>query len=247
MRTPMAGELPPATLYYKVGDEWVLVQRTEVKEDSNGRYYQFLTNTAPQTAWKVEWPTQTKMEIEDITVSGILTLYSKPSTERARAQLAIYPTNLVPKDETLCRLAFINVNIFELQRNARGELLKEDIRNIATRDYEPVADWLTEYWDEQLIRNQEKVAAYTPGFMEPPTLLKTSYFDLEAYGVDISDEPPPHPPSPPKPTEVNLINASVSLFPVLPTQSQLIGAEVSFLPQPPAPAITDITVNVINP
>jgi hypothetical protein len=229
MRCPLEGKLPEATLSYKdTNGDWYFVQSTDARYDTNGAYYQFTTDTAPQTAWRVEWPSETKIEIEDITVSGVLTLLSKPSTERARAQLAIYPTNLVPKDETLCRLAIINVNSFELQRNDRGEILKEDIRNIATRDYEPVADWLTEFWDEQLIRGQEKVAAYSPVFMAPPTLLRTSYFDLEKYGVDITYEPPPFPPSPPRPTEVNLISVSVSLYPTLPTSNSLASATVSF-------------------
>lgn len=244
LRVPIDGEAPNASLYYKTEGEWKLVQTTQIATDSTGRYYQFLTNTDPQLEWRVEWPEKTKMEISDITVSGILNLYSKPSTSRARAQLAIYPTNLVPENETLCRLAIINVNSFELQKNERGEILIDDVRNIATRDYEPVADWLTEYWDEQLIRNFEKVYAYTPGFMAPPTLLKSSYFDLESYGINVNNEDPVYPPVPPEPLgTVTLIGASVVLEPPLVETfevSVLVGA-----PDPGPSQITDLIGEVI--
>ncbi len=246
LRTPLLGSLPPASLYFKENDEWVLVQTNPVSTDSTGNFWQFQTDNVPQSNWRVEWPDYTKMEVHDITVSGLIYLNSRPSTERARAQLAIYPTNLVPEDETLCRLAIINVNEFELQKNARGEILKEDIRNIANRDYEPIADWLTEYWDEQLTRNQEKVAAYAPGFMAPPTLLKLSYVDLEKYGVAISNEVPPYPPTPPQPTEVNLIGATVSLIPPFSSTPQLVSATVSFFTDPSPPNITNVYVGV-NP
>jgi hypothetical protein len=231
LRCPLEGSLPPASLYYKEQGNWYLVQTSSVSYDSDGAYYRFNTNTDPQTEWRVEWAGGTKMEINHITVSGILNLLAIPSTARARAQLAIYPTNLVPKDEVLCNLAIINVNNFQLQRNDRGQILKEDIRNIATRDYEPVADWLTQYWDEQLIRNQEKVTTYVPGFMAPPTLLRTSYDDLEKYGVEISNAPPPFPPSPPEVRQVNLVSVSVSLYPLqpsVPLPTALSGASVTF-------------------
>lgn len=245
LRTPLEADLPDATLYYWEKDEWKAIQTTSVSKDTNGHYYQFLTDNIAQQKWRVGWPNGTKMEINDITVSGLLYLYSKPSTERARAQLAIYPTNLVPEAEVLCRLMVINVNDFEVQKNARGELLTEDIRAIATRDYEPVADWLTEYWDEQLIRNREKVKTYTPGFMAPPTLLKSSYFDLEQYGIEVNTDTQPYPPNPPQETEVNFISASVSLFPPLPTEPSLSGASVSFTQPPGAPTISEINAVVL--
>lgn len=244
LRTPSVVKPPAATLYYFENGGWKLIQTAEPLSDTNGYYWQFITNSDPQTAWKVEWPDYTKVEVNDITVSGILNLYSKPSTERARAQLAIYPTNAIPKEETFCRLAIINVNNFEIQRNDRGELLVEDIRDIATRDYEPVADWLTLYWDRSLIHLEEKVATYSPGFMAPPTLLQTSYFDLEPYGIEIYAGPPPYPASLPEATEVNLLGATVSLFPPLPEATSLVEASVSFFSDPSTPQITDITISV---
>jgi hypothetical protein len=248
LRTPLSStNLPSASLYYKEEGGWRLVQTNPVSVDSNGYYWQFQTNDAPQFEWKVEWPNQTKIEIQDITVSGILYIETKPSTERTRAQLAIYPTNLVPKTEKLCRLAVINVNGYTIQRNDRGELLVEDIRNIANRDYEPVANWLTQYWDSSLTDLQLKTKTYSPGFMAPPTLLKTSYYDLELYGVDVADVLPPYPPSPPQETEVNLLGAVVSLVTPLSDKTSLSSATVGFV-SPTSPAqITDITITVVTP
>lgn len=244
LRTPLISNLPDATLSFWEDGDWKEIVTTSVQRDTNGYYYKFDTNYIPQRKWRVSWPNNTKMEIEDITVSGVLYVNSKPSTPRARAQLAIYPTNLIPKDEVLCNLMVINVNDFTIQRNDRGELLTEDIRNIATRDYEPVADWLTEYWDEQLTRNQEKVKTYSPGFMAPPTLLKSSYFDLEEVGLSVSTNTPVYPPNPPGPTEVNLVGATVSMYPITPDLTSLVSAEVSFLSETATPKITDITISV---
>jgi hypothetical protein len=244
LRTPLEGSLPPASLYYKEEGDWKLIQTSNVSTDSSGNYWVFLTNNAAQLEWRVEWPQYSKVQVNDITVSGVLYVESRPSTAVTRSQLAIYPTNLVPETEKFCRLAIINVNDFEIQTNPRGELLVDDIRNIATRDYEPVADWLTEYWDESLVNIKEKTRTYAPGFMAPPTLLKSSYFDLEKYGVSVEAGTPPYPPNPPADTEVNLIGASVSLTPILPSKSELIGAEVSFLSPIDPPAIASITVNV---
>lgn len=227
LRTSLISNLPDASLYYKENGGWKLMQTTKVSQDINGFFWQFQTDNSPQNEWKVEWPDYSKIEVKDITVSGIIYVNTKPSTARTRAQLSIYPTNLVPKDEKFCRLAIINVNSFEIQKNNRGELLVEDIRNISNRDYEPVANWLTEYWDDRLTDIQQKVKYYAPQFIAPPTLLKTSYFDLEKFGVNLSNDPPPFPPSPPENTETLLLGASVSFNPILGPTS-LSATTVSF-------------------
>ena len=123
---------------------------------------------------------------------------------------------MIPEDVYLCRLAIINVNDFEIQKNDRGELLVEDIRNISNRDYEPVANWLTEFFDENLTNLQQEVKYYAPGYMAPPTLLFDAYLGLEKYDIKVSNENPPLPPSPPEPTATLLLGASVSFLPILP-------------------------------
>jgi len=216
LRTPLKFNLPNASLYFKQNGEWTLIQTASVSSDATGFYWVFSTNDIPQNEWKVEWPEYTKIKIESITVSGILYINTKPTTERTRAQLAIYPTNLIPEDVYLCRLAIINVNDFEIQKNDRGELLVEDIRNISNRDYEPVANWLTEFFDENLTNLQQEVKYYAPGYMAPPTLLIDAYLGLEKYDIKVSNETPLFPPSPPEPTATLLLGASVSFLPILP-------------------------------
>ena len=82
--------------------------------------------------------------------------------------------------------------------------------------------------------------------MAPPTLLKTSYLDLESYGIDVSDATPPLPPEPPPSIRVQLVSASVTLEPPLPEMPSLIGASVSLVIPPTSPIITDMTLEV-NP
>jgi hypothetical protein len=180
----------------------------------------------PQSKWKLDWGYGKKVSATRLTVSGQIYLFAKPSTPRARAQLAIYPTNLIPEDESLCRLAIISVDNYQIPYKPNGELFKDDVREIINRDYEPVADWLTQYWDSQLIRLWKDVSTYAPGFMAPPTLLKQSYAGLELYGINVDPSPPPFTPPPETPTETLLIGASVSIFPPA-TPAQLINVTVT--------------------
>lgn len=255
VRTSLKENVPPCSLY--VGDAdanglddegWGLIQTQQPQVDSEGYYWSFNTDLIPQRKWRLEWPVGSRVNAYGLTVSGLLYLMSRPSTARAKAQLAVYPTNLVPENESLCRLAIISVDNFKITYKPDGELYKDDIRQIINRDYEPIANWLTQYWDEQLIRNWEKVRTYTPGFMSPPTLLKTAYYDLEAVGINVNDSPPPIPPRPDKPTETLLIGTAVSLYPPFPVSTSVIGASVSMSLLPGGtPKISNIVVDVVNP
>jgi len=247
VRTKLTNNVPACSLYIASQDEqdpWLLVQTAQAQIDEAGYYWEFQSNYTPQTKWKLEWPNETQVNAYGLTVSGVLYIETRPSTARAKTQVALYPTNLVPEAESLCRLAIISVDNFKIARKPTGELLKDDIRSIVNQDYEPVANWLTEYWDERLVNIWEKTKTFTPGFMAPPTLLKTSYYDLEVKGIDVKDGPPDVPPPPPIPTEVNLVGASVSFQPPSLPASSLTGAVVSFSTDPAAPLITGITIGV---
>ena len=80
--------------------------------------------------------------------------------------------------------------------------------------------------------------------MAPPTLLRDSYYDLEQYGIDISDEPPPLPPQPPRPGFAQLVAASVSFIPPYSGEPSFIGASVSIQSPPGEPAISGITLTI---
>jgi hypothetical protein len=247
IRTSLVENVPPCTYYVGVGnpdDPWEIVQIQEAKKDSEGYYWEFLTDMTPQTKWRMQWPDFSKVNAYGITVSGTLYVETRPTTARARSQLAIYPTNLVPKDESFCRLAIISVDNFKLTRKPNGQLWNDDVREITTRDYQPIADWLTVFWDKQLIKLWEKIKGFSPIFMAPPTLLKDSYFDLEAFGLDVSSDTPPLPPPPPLPSLTQLVSASVALIPLYPAEPSFTGATVTLTPAPGSPAITDMTVTI---
>jgi len=165
LRTKLLNDVPPCSLYVGVDNPenpWALVQTNAAQKDTTGYYWEFGTDMVPQKAWKLEWPDGTKVNAYDLTVSGVLFIETRPSTARARAQVCIYPTNRIPDDETLCRLAIISVDNFKIARKPGGELWKDDIRSIITRDYEPVANWLTQYWDKQLTEMKSKVDSWLP-------------------------------------------------------------------------------------
>lgn len=248
VRTSLTENVPDCTLLLPSAEDpavWATVQTNGALRDSEGYYWEFETDYVPQTQWRLDWGQGSKVNASQLTVSGLLYLNAKPSTERARAQLAIYPTNLVPEDESLCRLAIVSIDNFQVARRPSGELWKDDIREIINRDYEPVADWLTEYWDERLISLWEDVRAYSPGYMAPPTLLKTSYYKLEEYGIDVNDDVPDTFVPPDEPLETLLIGAEVLLVPPRPEFGSITGASVSFGgPPPEGPTITEITITV---
>ena len=229
VRTTLTENVPSCSFLIasqSVPNEWDLVQTNAPLKDDEGYYWLFQTDMLPQSKWKLDWGYGKKVSATRLTVSGQIYLFAKPSTPRARAQLAIYPTNLIPEDESLCRLAIISVDNYQIPYKPNGELFKDDVREIINRDYEPVADWLTQYWDSQLIRLWEDVSTYAPGFMAPPTLLKQSYAGLELYGINVDPSPPPYTPPPETPTETLLIGASVSIFPPA-TPAQLINVTVT--------------------
>jgi hypothetical protein len=230
VRTTLTENVPACSLLIASetsSDGWELVQTNAPLRDSEGYYWQFQIDMVPQNRWKLDWGFDTKASATRLTVSGQIYLLARPSTPRARAQLAIYPLQLVPNDESLCRLAIISVDNYKIPYKPDGELFKDDIREIINRDYEPLADWLTQFWDSQLIRLWEDVRAYAPGYMAPPTLLKQSYAGLELYGIDVNPSPPPYTPPPDVPVETLLIGATVSLFPPI-TSAQFISATVTF-------------------
>ena len=228
-------------------ESWELVQQQEAKRDGTGFYWEFQTDLVPQKKWRLDWGFNVRTSATQLTVSGLLYIATKPTAPRPRAQLAIYPTNLVPEDESLCRLAIVSVDNYQIPYRPNGELFKDDIREIINRDYEPIADWLTQYWDEQLVSLWEDVKEFTPRFMAPPTLLGYSYLSLEKVGISVDSAPLPYPPTPPVSREINFIAASVSLVPPLPELTSLSGATVTLISPTTQPLISSITISVENP
>jgi hypothetical protein len=122
-------------------------------------------------------------------VTGIVTQTARPSGLAPRSSLVIYPENNVPETiqtpdgrtipATYCRLAYVDVNnLYQVEKIL-------DLRYIIHRDYQPVADWLTEPFDNNLINLYDQVKSYSPLWMSPVTCMDQEYANLETDQVEV--------------------------------------------------------------
>lgn len=180
-----------ATLHAKVDGSWVILQTSEPLSDSTGQYYKFeLDSPTFQEEWKVSWEPG-EMSISQVSVSGVLTLTSRPATATTRVSLVAYPENTVPKffvnsqgekiPLVLCTLAYVDVD--ELYQVTKID----DVRDIVYRDYKPVAEWLTRSQDEDLIDMFKEVSQYSQLWMNPQRALIHEYAELTSSNIVLSD------------------------------------------------------------
>jgi hypothetical protein len=157
----------------------ILQQSIKPSIDTTGYYYEFkMTSPVFNTGWKVVWSDK-NVSIQSITVSGAVTLLKKPSGPMTRASLVIYPREKVPSSGTYCPLANMTVsNDFQVTS-------VEDIRFVIHRDYVPISDWLTKFFDDNLINLYEQVLEYPLTWMSPPTCMKQEYLDLISKNIAI--------------------------------------------------------------
>jgi len=169
-----------ASLYYvSTGGVEILFATVSPSVDSTSQYYEFsIPSPAFNTGWKVVW-SEVGVSIQSATVSGSITLESKPSTPSTKASLVLYPKQIVPKTSTFCPLANVEVD------GAFKIILIQDIRFVIRRDYVPVADWLTKFFDNNLINIYEQVLEYPLTWMNPPTCLKQEYAALASQNIVI--------------------------------------------------------------
>lgn len=169
-----------ASLYYvSTGGVEILFATVSPSLDSTSQYYEFsIPSPAFNTGWKVVW-SEVGVSIQSVTVSGSITLESKPSVPSTRASLVLYPEKMVPKTPTFCPLANVEVD------GAFKIILIQDIRFVIRRDYVPVADWLTKFFDNNLINIYEQVLEYPLTWMNPPTCLKQEYAALASQNIVI--------------------------------------------------------------
>ena len=170
-----------ATLYYVNNGVLSEVTSSEVSSDTTGQYFTlYITEQVLQTGWRVEF-SSTKISIQSITITGVITLLEKPSVSVPRASLVLYPSGTLPVGETFCSLAEITVN------NEFQVTKLKDTREIIRRDYTPVADWLTKPFDTDLINLYEEVSTYPTTWMNPPTAMKQEYAGLTQYQVIVEN------------------------------------------------------------
>ena len=170
-----------ATLYYVNNGVLSEVTSVEVSSDTTGQYFTLnITGPVLQTGWRVEF-SSTKISIQSITVTGVITRLERPSVPVPRASLVLYPSGTLPVGETFCSLAEITVN------NDFQVTKLRDTRDIIRRDYTPVSDWLTKPFDTDLINLYEEVSIYPTTWMNPPTAMRQEYEGLTQYQVIVEN------------------------------------------------------------
>ena len=170
-----------ATLYYVNNGVLSEVTSVEVSSDTTGQYFTLnITGPVLQTGWRVEF-SSTKISIQSIMVTGVITRLERPSVPVPRASLVLYPSGTLPVGETFCSLAEITVN------NDFQVTKLRDTRDIIRRDYTPVSDWLTKPFDTDLINLYEEVSIYPTTWMNPPTAMRQEYEGLTQYQVIVEN------------------------------------------------------------
>lgn len=174
---------------YCSNPEWLLQDTVSVQKDEKGQYFQFdIPYPSSQYGWKVSW-SDPSISINNVTVSGIITLERKPATGITYCQLAAYPQNAVPSTivnsegvkvpVVMCGLALVDTNnLFEVEKIT-------DIRKTVNTEYQPIADWLTKPWDENLKDLYNQTNNYPSMWMAPQTALLNEYANLEDYSVKV--------------------------------------------------------------
>jgi len=178
---PGTGFSATASIYYVAPNGNEFLQRTVSPSlDSVGQYYEFnFSSPVFNTGWKVVW-SDIDVAIQSIVVSGSIVLMRKTSSPSTLASLSLYKGIVTPPGATFCPLAYVEVdNTFKITRI-------EDIRYVVRRDYVPVADWLTRFFDDNLINIYEQVTNYPKLWMNPPTCVKQEYISLSSKNIVIT-------------------------------------------------------------
>lgn len=179
-----------ATLELLSNGAWVPVDTAipTYNENNQAEYIFELSNPSFVKGWRVKWETSTgvtpDVKIQEILVSGTITLLEKPSGPSPLASLAIYAENQLPANFTYCTLAIVDIN-----SEAQVEAIK-DARELIFRDYQPIANWLTDFWDTNLINLYEQVEQYPVTWISPTTCLTQEYQNLTQYGIFLPGETP---------------------------------------------------------
>ena len=178
-----------ATLQYKSGNSWNFVQTAAVQLDSTGYYFEFNIGTPSfQEGWQVTW-TDLTIQIEEVKVTGIVTIETQPSTYTPQSNLVAWPANTVPasfknslgEDVPLifCGLGYVDVN------NQYKIDSITDVRETVNTGFQPVSEWLTRPWDDNLVENFVQASNYAELWMNPENSMKQEYAALSSDSIQI--------------------------------------------------------------
>jgi hypothetical protein len=177
-----------ATLSYYDGTTHSFVKTVDISYDITGQFFEFDVDPRFQTGWKIQF-SSLDISVQSITVSGVITQLEKQAEASSRAVLVLYPSGTMPRtvqnsagetiSATYCALATL-----EIGRIYNVESIS-DTRYVIHRDYQPVADWLTLPFDEELINLYEQVEDYSNLWLAPPSCLKQEYLALEENQITV--------------------------------------------------------------
>jgi hypothetical protein len=192
-----------ATLYYMSCSDtnsgefcetpvWNFWQVANVSSLNNEQFYEFtIDEPISCKGWRIEWSDQ-KVSIRDVLVTGTVTLERKPATMTTNYALVAYPANSVPDKFTnslgeeipltLCKLAYVDID------SAFTVTKLQDIREVVFNSYEPVAEWITRPWDENLTNLYDQFSNYSEYWMSPITCMNKEYSNLEKVGVEVNHD-----------------------------------------------------------
>lgn len=168
---------------------WNFWGTSPISRDDEGQFFNFFFDTPINCkGWKVEWSDPT-MAINEVSVSGVMTEERKPATMTTDYALVAYPANSIPTKFTnslgeevpliLCKLAYVDIN------SAFTVTGLQDIREVVNSKYEPVAEWLTRPWDNNLMELFDQLSNYQDYWMVPEKAAYTEYLNLKRYNIEV--------------------------------------------------------------
>jgi hypothetical protein len=178
-----------ATLSYVSNSTLNTVQTVSVSKDGDGQYFEFtISSPVMQTGWNVTFSSNT-VSIQSIIVSGTLTLLESQASPSPRATLVMYPAGTLPKTVVNSqgeKISAVYATLAQVDVGVDHKILSiQDTREIVQRDYVPVADWLTEPFDQDLINLYEQVSIYSTTWMAPSSCIMQEYAALEKKQVTV--------------------------------------------------------------
>lgn len=171
---------------------WNFWGTSTISSDQVGQFFNFTFDTPINCkGWKVEW-SDPNISISDVVVSGIISEMRKPATMTTDYALVAYPANSVPSNFTnsegkevpliLCKLAYVDIN------NAFTVTGIRDIREVVQTKYEPIAEWLTRPWDENLMEMYDELSNFPDRWLNPDTCVLREYDKLTQYNIEVAKE-----------------------------------------------------------
>lgn len=162
-----------------------------VMSDSDGQFFEFnIADPTLITGWSIQW-SDPKIAINQVFVTGSLNLRRKPEVGRIRTSLVAYPQNAVPKvalDSEGKEVPAVYCNLAIVDTSREYTVTKiQDAREVVNTTYQPISDWLTLFWDRNLMSLYSQTQDYSNSWMSPTQCLKKEYDKLSELNVAVSE------------------------------------------------------------